>query len=210
VKARAFRPGLAETPWTADSTLATPMTWTTFEKQPLLPAVAASKTKPGLAWEYLEGRWAQLFAYGDRLPALKTGPSPALLDVSMRATDGAFTVRTSGLLNVPADGVYTFHAPHEWIFPDGECGYDLRLFIHDREWQPATRRHAQGTWSIALKKGAHPIRVVFTDFRPRKLKTELWGSFPNPAVVWKGSVPTLEVSGPGIAKRPLPAEWLGH
>lgn len=210
VKARAFRPGLAETPWTADDTHATVMSWTTFEKQPALPAVTTGNAKPGLAWEYMEGRWPQLFTNALHLPALKTGVAPALLDVSMRGTDGALAIRASGLLNVPADGIYTFHAPHEWMFPDGESGYDLRVFIHDREWQPATRRHAHGTWSIALQKGAHPLRVVFTDFRPRTLKGELWDGFPNPGIVWKGTVPTLQVSGPGMSKRALPAEWLVH
>lgn len=210
VKARAFRPGLSETPWTADGTEATAVSWTTFRKHPAAPAVAAEGARPGLEWEYLEGRWAQLFADVDLLPAKESGVSKELLDVSMRSTDGAFAVRASGFLNVPADGVYTFHAPHEFQYPDGECGYDLRIFVDGKEWAPATRRHAHGTWSAALRMGAHPFRVVFVDFRPKKLKTELWGGFPNPEVVWKGSVPTLLVAGPDGTARPLPAEWLSH
>lgn len=208
VKARAFRQGLKETPWTASCTEASAIAWTTFEQQTELAAVSIRASRPGLKWEYVEGRWPELFVNAARLPASKSGASPLLLDVSMRGTDGAFAVRASGYLNVPADGVYTFHAPREFLFPDQECGYDLRLQVHGREWQPVTRRHAHGTWSIALKKGAHPVRVVFTDFRTRPLKPVLWDDFPHPDIVWKGTVPAIEVSGPGTARQPISTAWL--
>ena len=210
VKARAFRAGLDQVPWTSDGTHATVTSWATFEKRSAMAPIETANAQPGLAWEYIEGRWAQLMADVERLPAKNTGTGPAMLDVSMRSTDGAFAIRATGLLNIPADGVYTLHAPHEWLFPDGESGYDLRLYIHDQPWQLATRRHAHGTWSIALKKGAHPFRVNFVDMRPRKLKPELWDNFPNPAIVWKGSVPTIEISGPGILRTAIPQAWLSH
>lgn len=210
VKARAFRTGVTEMPWAADGTHATAMSWATFEKQAILPAVAVTEAKPGLHWLYVEGRWAELFRDAWRMPALKSGESKELIDVSMRDTDGAFAVTSVGMLNVPADGVYTFYAPHEWQYPDGESGYDLCLNVQGHEWQPATRRHGQGMWSIALAKGAHPFSVTFTDFRPKKLKGELWDDFPNPEIMWKGVTPTLEVSGPGLEKGPVPAEWLSH
>lgn len=131
-----------------------------------------------------------------------------LIDTTMRSTDGAFAIRANGLIDVPADGVYTIHAPAEFMSPSGECGYDLRVFIHGREWQPATRRHGYATWSIALKKGAHPLQVIFVDFRPRKPKFELWDNFPQPAILWPGTTPTLEISTPRIEKCPLPTSWL--
>jgi len=210
IKARAFRAGLSEMPWTSDGTHATAMSWTTYEKKAPFAAVATTSTKPGLAWEYVEGRWAQLLSDVDRLPALKDGSSEAMIDVSMRSTDGAFAVRSSGFIHVPADGVYTFHAPREWQFPDNEPGYDLRLSIHGQDWEPATRRHAHGTWSVALKKGAHPIRIVFIDMRARKFKYELWNNFPNPQIVWKGAVPALEISAPGLGQSAIPEAWLTH
>ncbi len=210
VKARAIRTGLVEMPWTADGTHATAMTWTTFEKQPLRSAVAAADLNPGLTWEYIEGRWPQLLADVERMPARKTGVSEKMLEVSMRETDGAFAIRASGFLTVPADGVYTIHAPSEWQLPDGESGYDIRIYLDDRPWQPATRRHAHGDWSIALAKGAHPLRVVFVDMRPRKLKPELWNNFPNPGIVWKAAVPTLTISGPGIEREAIKSKWLSH
>jgi len=210
VKARAFRPGLVMMPWTADNTQATVMTWTTFERQAPLEPVEVAAARPGLAWEYLEGRWAQLFLDAERLPAAKKGVSAGWLDVSMRTTEGAFAVRCQGYLRVPADGVYTFHAPREWLRPDVECGYDLRVVVHDRPWQPATRRHAHGTWSIALRRGAHPLQVVFTDFRPRQPKPELWAGFPHPDVLWQGTVPQLEISGPGLPRSAIPEHLLAH
>ena len=111
---------------------------------------------------------------------------------------------------VPADGVYTFHAPREWQYPDNEPGYDLRIEVHGKPWRPATRRHAHGDWSIALQRGAHPFRITFIDMRPTKPKPELWNNFPNPDVVWKGVTPTLEISGPGFPRAALPEPWLRH
>ena len=79
---------------------------------------------------------------------------------------------TQGYLNVPEDGVYTFHAPRELVYPDMDAGYELKLEVGERaytnvprkayyglqEWYPSTRLHAMGNWSVAFKKGAQPFR----------------------------------------------------
>lgn len=135
------------------------------------------------------------------MPAQKTGVLPKLLDVSPRATDGAFGLR---------DGVYTFHAPREFLFPDNDCGYDLRVFIAGQEWNPAVRWQAHGTWSIALKAGKHPIRVAYADLRLRPHKVELMWNFPHPDFTWKGTAPVLLLSGPGLPKKPVPDALLSH
>lgn len=59
-------------------------------------------------------------------------------------------------------------------------------------------------------RGEIQFQVIYTDTRTKPFKHETWMNWPNPAVVWKGGAPTLEVSGPGIEKQPLPAAWLKH
>ncbi len=72
------------------------------------------------------------------------------------------------------------------------------------------RRHALGTWSRALETGPHRFQLIYTDTRTKPFKHETWMNWPNPAVLWKGSVPTLEISGPGCDKTPIPPVWLKH
>jgi hypothetical protein len=104
--------------------------------------------------------------------------------------------------------VYTFYAPDEFIFPDIESGYDLRLFINDEEWNPAVRWHGHGSWSVALKKGLHSFETVFVDLRMRPHRVELMWGFPHADFTWKGDVPTIEVSGPSLPRQPIPAQLL--
>lgn len=208
VKAIALRPGVKEIPWELAPGQVTIPTWAVFTKESLRPAVPPANGKPGLLWEYMEGGQFALVSHSEWLPPAQTGTTTNLFDVSMRATGGAFGVRYRGHLNVPADGVYTFHAPREIVYPDSEAGYDLRVFIGEREWEPATRRHALGTWSVALQKGAHPFQVIFVDTRAKPYKYETWRDWPNPAVLWPGTVPALEITGPGLDRQPLPAHWL--
>ena len=208
VKARAFRPGVKEVPWSEEGTLATVVTLARFDKQRPLAAVQPITIRPGLEYEYMEGPWTTLMTYADRLPSKSSGSAADLFDISMRQTDGAFAMRYTGFIDVPADGVYTFYCPHEFNFPDNESGYDLRVIVNGHPWYPATSRHAHGTWSIALAKGLHSLEVIFTDYRPKKLKPELWNHFPHPDVVWKGIAPMLEVSGPGINRTAISREWL--
>lgn len=210
VKAIALRPGLQEIPWQLEPGLVTIPTWAVFTKQALWTDRPPAALQPGLAWDYLEGNQFALVANSPWWPAKRRGTTTNLLDVSMRGTQGVFGVRYAGVVVVPADGVYTFHAPREFVMPDIEAGYDLRVFVDGREWEPALRWHALGDWSVALKKGAHDFAVLFVDTRSRPLKYETWRDWPNPAVLWTGEAPVLEVSGPGLPRGPLPARWLFH
>ena len=87
-------------------------------------------------------------------------------------------------------------------------GYDLQVFVDGAQWYPATSRHALGTWSIALKPGKHRLEVTFGDFRgdaPARCNKPGYAPW-----VWAGNVPDLQISGPGIDRRPIPAQWLTH
>jgi hypothetical protein len=210
LKARAFRPGVTEDVWQQDGTHATVVSAAVLRKEPLTPASDPARTAPGLKYEYFEGIWTEVMIRSLTMPAQSTGVLDKLLDVSPRKTDGAFGIRYTGFLDVPRDGVYTFHAPREFLYPDNDCGYDLRVFVDGREWYPAVRWHGHGTWSVALQKGKHPFQVVFADLRLRPHKVELMWGFPHPDFTWKGVAPTLLISDPALPKQPVPDAWLCH
>jgi len=234
VKARAYRPGTTANPVTTDGTRATPVSSAVFSLRRPLPALSPDPaTQPGLRFSYWQGNWESLWARApdnlapsvqatvgalfdlSRVPAgnppLGTAPAPRALP---------YAVQYSGYLEVPADGVYTFYAPPELVYPDIEAGYDLRLWVGSRdrsagaaspraldmnEWYPSTRLHAFGAWSIALQKGAQPFRLFFLDYRmdaAKRLNRD--GLRPY---VWPGSTPELLVSGPGLPRQPIPPSW---
>ena len=208
VRAIAVRAGAKELHWPLDPGFATLPTRAVFTRQSPAPAAKPEATQPGLTWEYAEGQPFALVATSGFVPAQKAGATTKLFDVSMRQSGSAFITRYTGYLGVPADGVYTFHAPREFIIPDIDPGYDLRVIVDGKEWWPAMRRHALGTWSRALAKGPHRFQVIYTDTRTKPFKHETWMNWPNPAVLWKGEAPTLEVSGPSIERQAIPREWL--
>src|SRR5690606_31419917 len=127
-----------------------------------------------------------------------------------RRNDGPFGVRYRGYLKVPADGVWTFHAPKEYVGASCEPGYDLRVWIDGTEWDLGGRFHGRGTWSIALEKGLHEVLVTFADARHRDgtiPRSGLWRNYPTPWVVWQGAASPIEISGPGVARQPILANW---
>ncbi|WP_063709079.1 hypothetical protein [Rhodopirellula sallentina] len=213
VRARAVRSGIRDTPFTSDGTDSSAISYASFQKSAMRPAVQleqASLTQ-GLQYDYLEGRWFELWSYADVLPALKTGVTSSLLDVSMRDTDGPFAVRYHGYLQVPESGTYTFYAPDEFVDHSCEPGYDLRVYVDGEEWDLGQMWHGGGNWSIPLEKGCHRFLVTFADARAKDLqnqRVDLWGHYPWAETVWRGRVPKLQISRPGIARQEIPSHWL--
>jgi len=215
VQSRAFRPGVTTIPFAIDGTRVSDISYARFEKKPLKPSLQPAGTpQVGLAYDYIEDEWHRLFAAAERLPATSFGTTQKLMDVSMRQTDGTFAVRYQGLLTVPADGVYTFHAPPEY----GHCnsmepGYDLRVIVDGEEWRPGAMWHGLGDWSVALTKGVHRFMVVFADAREKDLEHQRFDylyAYPSPWVVWRGAAPELLLSGAGRVREPIPENWLSH
>jgi hypothetical protein len=126
----------------------------------------------------------------------------------MRKTDKAYAVRYSGYLQVPADGVYTFHAPKHLYTPSMDAGFDLRIWVDGEEWFPSPTLHSENAWSIPLQKGAHDLRVCYVDYRWKTFKNEYWMDWQE-GQMWQGT-PVLEVTGADGKKQPLPAQWLMH
>ncbi len=215
LKVRPFRRGLAETPWTYDGIESGPTMAAVFRKEPLRPAGQAAGAQIGLSWSYFEDRWPRLFAYAGEpsvLEAKARGTSTHLLDADqlarLRVTDGAYAVRYEGFLNVPADGVYSFHAPEHLFAPTRDAGYDLRVWVDGEEWFPNPDYHAEHQWDVPLATGAHRFAVSFADYRTRTFRNDYWMAWQPEQM--GGGVPTLECSGPGLARRAIPPGWLSH
>lgn len=229
IKARAFRPGLQEAAGELNFTHASPETLAVFTRQTPAAPVQPAATQPGLHYAYYEGDWQKLLLNTNLLEPTGTGVVPAALDISPRKTKGRFTFVYEGYIDVPADGVYTFHAPFEYYDNKIDNGYDLVLQIDGTRWYPSTRRHALGNWSVTLAKGKHAFRLKYLDYRgdtvvlclpgepelpnPIQIDYKAKGNPPNfPGMngnyVWGGGVPELLISGGGIEKQPIPSAWL--
>ena len=214
VKVRAFRKGLSQMPY-REGVQASAIEFAYFKKQALRPAVVVSNTTPGLAVDYAEDvRWGRLFVHAGEpgVVEIKTrGQTTNLLDVthiaSLKPTpDTPFAVVYRGLMDVPADGVYTFHAPQHLFVPTADAGYNLRVIVDGEEWEPSSRIHAEGTWSIALAQGAHRFEVRYVNYRRTPYKNEFWMiSHPQIQAL---STPEVLISGPNLGAGPVPAAWL--
>jgi hypothetical protein len=214
IKVRAFRKGLKETPY-REGVDASTIEFAYFKKQALRPALVVSNTTPGLAVDYAEDvRWGRLFVHAGEpgVVEMKTrGQTTNLLDAthiaSLKPTpDTPFAVVYRGLIDVPADGVYTIHAPQHLFEPTADAGYNLRVIVAGEEWEPASRIHAEGTWSIALAQGAHRFEVRYVDYRRTPYKNEYW-MIGHPHIQALNT-PKVIVSGPGLGAGPIPAAWL--
>ncbi len=215
VKVRPFRKGLRETPWNFPGMDAGKTMSAIFTKVDYQSARQATDLKPGVKLEYLEGDWPDLFMNaGDSevIPVLKKEQVSSLLNAkdiaAVRKTNQAYAVRYRGILEIPKDGIYVFHAPPHLFDVTMDAGYDLRVWVDGKEWFPEPGLHARNSWSVALKKGAHDFKVAFVDFRGKTFKSEYWLPWQE-GQVWQG-IPILRISGPGIKKMPLHTSWLKH
>jgi len=205
VMASAFRKDLDKMSQTSSGTEVSAPLRAHYIKAPPLQPVAEAPVQPGLAYTYHEGD-ASLGGQMTRVPpATKSGAAKVPLDLAHRSPGGSFAYDYSGFLKIPHDGIYTFHAPQELITPVRDAGFDLRLWLGGEEWYPATRWHNFGGWSVPLKKGLYPLRIFYVDQRGGNM----WVSGGGQAV-WRGDKPELLISGPGLSKQPIPADWISH
>ncbi|MFA6293486.1 MAG: FN3 associated domain-containing protein, partial [Victivallales bacterium] len=232
VKAKAFRPGLKSNPEYMSGTYSTPVSFGVFSKTEMLEPVKAANAKSGLDYKYYEGDWKKMWLFMDDLKPLATGTANELFDLSILPAGNKpigdkaaprqkfFTIEYNGFLNVPEDGVYTLHAPKEYVWPDTDPGYELNVYLGNNivpyggrtriaginQWYPSTRLHAFGNWSLALKKGLQPFRLVYLDYR-----TDAPSLLNKPGIqdyIWSGVTPDLRISGPGLDRQTIPKAWL--
>lgn len=120
-------------------------------------------------------------------------------------------MRYHGYIRIPADGVYSFRAPREYISMDTSASYDLRVYIDGEEWDLTQWWHGRGTWSAPLQKGLHRFQVDFADARTTPWrKSGIWRYYPRPWVIYQGAPSDLLVSGPGLEAARIPQAWLLH
>jgi hypothetical protein len=234
VKAKAYRPGLKSNPDYMSGTLSSPVSFGVFKKEEPIESVKVLKPKPGILCNYYEADWKQMWLFLESLKPVASGETKEIWDLSMIPSSNGpigdkpaprqkfFALEYKGFLNIPEDGVYTFHAPREYTMPDTDAGYELNVYLGNHsvpfgyrtqvtglnQWYPSTRLHAFGNWSVALKKGMQPFRLTYLDYRtdaPSKLNKLGLRDY-----IWSGVTPDLKISGPGFAAQPIPAAWLMH
>lgn len=205
IKARAFRKGITEVPQSASATLASSIHRAVYKKVDWMIATDVP-TKPGLRTRTARGDGYLTTFTPMNLADEQEKVTATFFEGIKPDPTHDFMVEYSGYLVVPQDGVYTIHAPTELIDNNKDCGYDLRLWLgNDKqraEWYPATRLQNWGGWSVALKQGAHALRMLYVDQRG--------GNFEKSGREWPGDHPTIEITGPGTKRQPIPAAWLAH
>lgn len=151
-----------------------------YDAQPV-PAVAPASTVQGLEWKCYERTVPWVPQWQTETPAA-AGTTTAGLDLSVRTRDADYGILFSGYLQVPADGVYTFHLT-------ADTGAFVRL--HDVQLVDADFGYAGGTakasGTIPLQAGKHPLR--------------LWCRHADAAT----HVLSLEWSSAAITRQPVPA-----
>ena len=156
-----------------------------------MQALPATNTQPGLNYQYYEGTWNGLPAFG-QLSSSSNGTANGL-DLSVRKRDDNYGIVYDGLLNVPADGGYTFML----------LGTDAASLTIDSKTVaispvPQTlvcgmkgNAVQQTTGSIVLAAGLHHIHVAMT---------HTLGS----------QVLSLKWQGPNLPLQDIPNELLLH
>ncbi len=209
--ARAFRPGPADE-FEINGTHFTEPTWAFFNKAPAHPAASVdpASLERGLRYDVLDAPWWRLYSEAHWLPAQKHGIAAREMDLSEVTSTEPCGVRYHGFLKVPADGLYTFHAPPELVNMGSATSYDLRVYVDDEEWDLTQWWHGHGTWTVPLKAGLHKFQVDFADARSTPWrKSGIWRYYPRPWAVFHGPPSPILLSGPGGAEPArIPPEWL--
>lgn len=125
-----------------------------YEKQSFLPAVSAELTKHGLQCRYFEGSFNSVSKMSDKEFKSKSVEKQIGLPAYVRPE--VFGLEFTGLIEVPADGIYTFYLYSD----DGSI-----LQIGDRLVVDNDGFHSdvEKTGQVALKKGLHPITLRYFD-----------------------------------------------
>ena len=208
LKIKAFRKGLTKIPAGTSSTHASFTQTAVFIKKNYRQAELPNLKESNLKCEYYEGNWQDLWFFLDDQKPVAIINDASLFDISsVKNKNNGYALKYRGSIFIPEDGVYTFIAPEEYVYPEVDSGYKLDISIGSRFvpygyrkvkaglnlWSPLTTRHGYGTWSIALKKGGYPFECIWKDFRGNSQKLNLPG-IKN--YVWDGETPKVIVVTP--------------
>ncbi|UCD76084.1 MAG: alpha-L-fucosidase [Phycisphaerales bacterium] len=154
-----------------------------YSRETLLhPIVFIRKPDPGIDYACYGGGWQTLDQMKDRQP-ITTGVCDSF-DISVRSRDEHVALAFTGVISVPADGIYRFFTASD----DGS-----RLFIHDQLVVDNDGLHGmtEREGLIGLKAGYHPICVE-------------WFNATG------GAGLNVEWAGPGIDRQPIPGDVLAR
>jgi len=145
------------------------------------------KTGQGIEYEYYEQTGLMFLPDFNTLTPKKRGRQ-AGIGLGMQEVGDQFQVKFSGIINIPVTGLYTFYTSSD----DGSRlyidGFDAAHLVVDNDGLHAEQERS-GTKHLA--RGAHTIYVTFF---------ESGG----------GEVLRAQLSGPMIAKQPIPDHYLGE
>ncbi|MEN8121281.1 MAG: family 20 glycosylhydrolase [Bacteroidota bacterium] len=154
----------------------------TFEKLELIEALTDKNPKNGVKYHYVktEAKSAK------NLGSIELADQGIInnFNIPEKVQAHHFGLLYFGVINIPADGVYTFHLSSD----DGSVLYIDEKLVADNDgfhWNETK------SGKIALKKGLHPIQLNYFQ-----------GKY--------GYALKLEVEGPGMEKQTIPDEMLGH
>lgn len=121
-----------------------------------------SNISPGVHYQLFEGKWQALPDF-DALQPFETGIAPQF-EISVSPKDEEFGAVFSGYVEIPRDGIYTFHTRSN----DGSRIYIGDSLVVDLNVWRTHFDPLDKYGSIALKAGLHPIKVEFFQDYGRK------------------------------------------
>jgi hypothetical protein len=168
-----------------DNNLISAVSEKSFKKVEYIPSIIDEGYKKGLKYGYYDQgitEWTKLPEFGS-LTAIEQGIAEQI-NIEKSKKEESFAMKFEGFVEVPADGIYTFYSNSD----DGS-----KLFLHDKLLVDNDFTHpmSEKSGDVALKKGKHPIRLIYFQGSGGK---------------------GFEVSyrGPGVKKQEIPAKVLFH
>jgi len=155
----------------------------TLKTLPLAKPAAETGLEPGLSFQVYQGVWTTLPKFADLQPsATGVAQQPSLPAVP--AQPGGFGLVFTGLVKVPADGLYMFYTRSD----DGS-----RLYLDDRLVVDNDGLHAarDGAGVVRLAAGLHSLTLAYFEASGDKLLE-------------------LSYEGPGLTRQPIPSGAFFH
>jgi len=151
-------------------------------KVELKPVLEIKDPKPGVRYDYYEGKWQKLPAFGQLTP--KRSGTIEQFVIPTENSEEDFAVQYAGYIKIPKEGLYTFYI-------NSDDGSDISIdknVIADNDGCHAVQEQS-GT--VLLKSGFHEITVTFFQ-------------------AGGGKALDASIEGPGITKQIIPSGMLFH
>jgi len=132
-----------------------------YEKVNYLKGKKMRRMKPGLSFEYFEGKWGAIPDF-DKMSAIDQGETTNFLVGDLAKSKDDFGMRFSGYIEVPEDGLYYFRCRAD---DAGSLKIHDRVVCLDGKSDMISNEHVGPSGAIALTKGYHPVEIDFIENR---------------------------------------------